>query len=178
MTFNMGEGDMKIMIVLAMHGAPSLDFPKDELKEFMNLYGQMHHVPEHVLEKIKPRYDELEAKMRSWPRSEENDPFYAGSVQMAQNLRSISGYDVIIGYNEFCSPTIKEAISQAQGNSPDKIIVLTPMMTHGGEHAQIDIPYAIKQAQQIYPEIPIVYAWPFEYSDVAQFLLSQINRYI
>jgi sirohydrochlorin cobaltochelatase len=173
-----GVDNLTIIIVLAMHGAPSLDFPREELHEFMTLHGQMHNVPEHVKEKIRPRFEELEIKMRTWPRNEENDPFYAGSIQMAQNLKSESGYEVIIGYNEFCSPSIEEAISLACNKSPDKVIVLTPMMTSGGEHAGKDIPGAIERARKSNPEISIVYAWPFDEKDIAIFLTSQIHLYI
>jgi sirohydrochlorin cobaltochelatase len=168
---------MTLSIILAMHGAPPLDFPKDELTEFFKFHIQMEYVPEHVRKNIKPRYDELELKIRTWPRNLENDPFFAGAGDMAKQLKKISGYEVIIGFNEFCSPTLEEAISKARKSNPEKIIVITPMMTKGGEHAGYDIPKAIKRAQNLNPEIPIIYAWPFDVNDVAEFLFSQIKKY-
>ncbi|UCE73854.1 MAG: hypothetical protein JSV56_12675 [Methanomassiliicoccales archaeon] len=169
---------MSIVIVLAMHGAPPKDFPKDELSEFFSLHTQLGHVPQHVRDKIKPRYDELDYKMRTWPRSEKNDPFYIGAHKMAQHLGEATGFEVIIGYNEFCAPELIEAITFAQKKSPEKIIVITPMMTRGGEHSEIEIPKAIELAQKLDPGIPIVYAWPFDVSELAQFLYSQIKRFI
>ncbi len=164
-------------IVLAMHGAPPLDFPRDELTEFFRLHVQMEYAPEQVRKNIKPRYDELDVKIRTWPRTENNDPFFAGACEMAQHLKKKSGCDVIIGFNEFCSPTLKEAIIEASENNPEKIVVITPMMTKGGEHAQMEIPQVIKQVQALYSEIPIVYAWPFDVSDVAAFLCAQIKKF-
>jgi hypothetical protein len=34
---------MKAVIVLAMHGAPPLDFPEEELGEFFNLHSRLAH---------------------------------------------------------------------------------------------------------------------------------------
>jgi sirohydrochlorin cobaltochelatase len=168
---------MTTAIVLAMHGAPPMDYPKEELTEFFKLHVQKEAVPENVRKNIEPRYNELELKIRTWPRTESNDPFFAGASEMAQQLNMISGCDVIIGFNEFCSPTLEEAIALAGENKPDKIVVITPMMTRGGEHAGLDIPRKIKVAQAQNPDIPIVYAWPFEVSAVAKFLFSQVKRF-
>lgn len=164
-------------IVLAMHGAPPLDFPKDELTEFFKLHVQMEMVSEQMQKTIKPRYEELEEKVRTWPRNDENDPFFAGAVDMAGHLQKVSGYNVFIGFNEFCSPTLEEAIIKANENKPERIIVITPMMTKGGEHAGYDIPKAIENVKSQNPEIPIVYAWPFESEDVAEFLFAQVKKF-
>ena len=164
-------------IVLAMHGAPPLDFPKDELTEFFKLHVQMEQFPEQMQKTIKPRYDELEEKVRKWPRNDKNDPFFAGANEMAEQLQKISGYNVSVGYNEFCSPTLEEAIVKAGESSPEKIIVITPMMTKGGEHAGYDIPRAIERVQALNPELPMVYAWPFEDADIAKFLFNQVKKF-
>ncbi len=170
-------GDMKSVIVLAMHGSPPRDFPRDEMKEFFELHSRFHHPP---LDRDNPlyiRYLELERKMRSWPRTPGNDPFWAGATPIAAELKEASGLDVIIGYNEFCSPTIDEALEEASLRSPGKIIVVTPMMTRGGEHSQHDIPHAIERFQTRFPSVPVVYAWPFEASHVGRFLAEQISRF-
>jgi sirohydrochlorin cobaltochelatase len=56
----------------------------------------------------------------------------------------------------------------------EKVIVVTPMMTRGGQHAEVDIPAAVRNAQAQHPEIPITYAWPFRISEIAGFLATQI----
>ncbi len=164
-------------IVLAMHGAPPLDFPKDELTEFFKLHVQMEQFPEQMQKAIKPRYEVLEEKVRSWPRNNENDPFFAGANEMAEQLQKVSGCNVSVGYNEFCSPTLEEAIVKAGESSPEKIIVITPMMTKGGEHAGYDIPKTIESVRSRNPSLPIVYAWPFDSEDVADFLFAQVKKF-
>ncbi|UCG70813.1 MAG: CbiX/SirB N-terminal domain-containing protein [Thermoplasmata archaeon] len=169
---------MKPVVVLAMHGSPPNDFPRDELTEFFGLHAQMEHTSGNTRKGLEKRYSELNAKLRSWPRTAENDPFYAGSQKMASELERTSAYKVIVGYNEFCSPSLDEAIEEAVSRKPDKVIVITPMMTRGGEHSESDIQNAIKLSRMRHPEIEIIYAWPFELSEVANFLASQVNRFV
>ena len=169
---------MTTMIVLAMHGAPPVDFPRKELAEFFKLHVQMEHAPDDIRKKIGPGYAVLEGKIRTWPRTAENDPFFAGAMEMARELSSLSGCEVVVGFNEFCSPTLSEAIASACESDPEKVVVLTPMMTRGGEHAEIDIPREIENARLSHPGIPIVYAWPFEVSDVARFLSSHMKGFV
>lgn len=168
----------KAVIVLAMHGAPPRDFPREEMSEFMTLHARIGHAPGPDAAPLQPRYKDLEAKMRTWPRTGQNDPFYAGSQDLAKQLRTESGLEVIIGFNEFCAPTLEEAMDGAAARQAEKIIVITPMMTRGGEHSAIDIPEAIRRAQQKFPDQKIVYAWPFPTEDIAHFLSSQITRFL
>jgi sirohydrochlorin cobaltochelatase len=85
--------------------------------------------------------------------------------------------EVIVGFNEFCAPTLEEALDRAAARRPQKIIVATPMMTPGGEHSARDIPAAIGQVRERHPGVEIVYAWPFPVRDVARFLASQVSRF-
>ena len=168
----------KAVVVLAMHGSPPLDFPKDEMAEFMVLHSQLGPASGQMSGPQKLRYDELEAKMRAWPRTGQNDPFYAGSQELAKHLRLESGLEVIVGFNEFCGPTLDEALERAASREANLIIVITPMMTRGGEHSAVDIPRAIRRAQQKFPGQKIVYAWPFATEDIARFLSAQITRFL
>lgn len=163
-------------VVLAMHGAPALDFPKNELAEFFTLHARLGH-GDSVPEDLRRRCDELEARMRSWPRTADNDPFYKGSVELAEQLGRESGLEVILGFNEFCSPSLAEALDLAAG-SAQKILIITPMMTRGGEHSAVDIPEAIREARQRHPGQDIIYVWPFPTEDIARFLSDQISRFL
>ncbi len=169
---------MSIIIILAMHGAPSRDFPGNKLHEFMELHAQMEHAPQGDTAQMEQRYNELDSEVRNWPRTPENDPFYAGAQDMAAQLASASGYEVIVGYNEFCAPRIDEAMDQAAVQGADKIIVVTPMMTRGGEHAEKEIREEIERGRKKYPGVEISYAWPFEPSEVAQFLAAQVGKFV
>jgi sirohydrochlorin cobaltochelatase len=169
---------MKAVIVLAMHGAPPLDFPEEELGEFFNLHSRLAHAYGAGSAAAQRRYLELEAKIRNWPRTARNDPFHAGSQELAVQLRRSSGRKVVLGFNEFCAPSLDEALDQAAGQAAEKIIVLTPMMTRGGEHAEKDIPEAISRARRRHPKEKFVYVWPFPTSEVAEFLAAQAGRAI
>ncbi len=163
------------VIVLAMHGEPPEDFPKDEFGEFFRLHAQVEMGRLQDPQR-RERYAELDARIRNWPRTAENDPFYAGSQAMADQLRKATGKEVIVGFNEFCGPSIDEALEQAVARKVAKVIIITPMMTPGGGHSEIEIPALAKRARERHPDISIVYAWPFNLSKVAQFLAEQIDR--
>jgi sirohydrochlorin cobaltochelatase len=56
------------------------------------------------------------------------------------------------------------------------VVVTTPMMTPGGEHAEQEIPAAIAEARARHPQVAFDYAWPFDLARVAAFLAEQIER--
>jgi len=167
-----------IVIVLAMHGAPPNDFPIDEMAELFGLHARLEHADGPVQAALQHRHAELENRMRLWPRTARNDPFYAGSQELAVHLGEVTGCKVIVGFNEFCAPSIDQALDYAAAQSPEKIVVITPMLTQGGEHAEVDIPNVIRRARQRHPHTLMVYAWPFEVSAVAQFLAAQLTHFI
>jgi len=169
---------VKSLIVLAMHGAPPNDFPREKAGEFFRLHARFGLNPGSKDDPTFARYLELESEMVKWPRTPINDPFRAGAVELADELKKSSGLDVIVGFNEFCAPSLDETLDEAASLSPEKVIVVTPMLTKGGEHAARDIPEAIKRAQSRHPGIPFVYAWPFETEEVGRFLAEQINRFL
>jgi sirohydrochlorin cobaltochelatase len=162
-------------IVLAMHGTPPLDFPKEEKAALFSLRARLKHPPADISE-LESRLKTLDLKMRRWPRTAENDPFHAGSHKLAGHLRGETGSSVIVGFNEFCSPDMDEALDQAVATSPEKVIIITPMMTQGGSHSKGDIPEAIQRARKKHPTTDFIYAWPFPATDVAQFLSKQIEQ--
>lgn len=168
---------MSIAVVLAMHGVPPKDFPRKEMMELFSLHPKLAHVSGPEKEKLQKRHDDLEEKMRRWPRTPENDPYFAASFEIAGKMQEILGEKVFVGFNEFCAPDIEEAIDEAAAGKPAKIIVLTPMMTKGGEHSERDIPRAVRKARARHPGLEIVYAWPFDVSDVASFLAGHVKRF-
>ena len=170
---------MKTVVVLAMHGAPPNDFPKRETAELFSLHARLEagHVAGPERDGLERRFAELDAKMRAWPRTAQNDPFWAGSQELAEHLERASGYEVIAGYNEFCAPTLDDALDQA-ATQGDRVIVVTPMMTRGGEHSEVEIPATIQRARERHPEAEIIYAWPLDVASVAQFLAAQVARLV
>lgn len=162
-----------------MHGVPPNDFPSDEMSEMFKLHGRLEHTPGEWpgRAEMQVRHDILEDKMRAWPRTAANDPFYVGSYELALQLSRATGWEVVVGFNEFCGPSVEAALDEAARQRPEKILVITPMVTSGGEHSEHDIPSAIQRTQERYPDIPMVYAWPFPSDAVAEFLAVQLRRH-
>jgi sirohydrochlorin cobaltochelatase len=168
---------MKSVIVLAMHGSPPRDFPRGELSEFMSLHTRLEAAPVAHSPALESRYEELEQKLRDWPRNPQNDPFFASSQEIAAKLGRICKSEVFLGFNEFCAPSLDEALERATSSGAARVFVVTPMMTRGGEHSEKDIAQAIKKAQGKHSSVQFVYAWPFETSEVAEFLAAHIKRF-
>lgn len=169
---------MKTILILAMHGSPPTDFPKRELGEFFALHARLETALISMDEASRSRYEELDQKMRRWPRTGENDPFYAASLSLARQIGVESGLETRVCFNEFCAPTLEEVVAQAAKDGFERVIVVTPMMTRGGEHAEAEIPAQIQQLQSEYPNLHLIYAWPFEEKEIAQFLTAQVSRFL
>lgn len=168
---------MKTLLVLAMHGAPPSDFPRQEMLELFDLHHRLERLSPAERAGLEERYAELERKMRLWPRTPQNDRFWAGSQVLAQALEAAAGLKVILGFNEFCAPSLDEALDQGAAQA-ERLLVLTPMMTRGGEHAEKDIPQAVQRARERHPQVVFHYLWPFETADVAAFLAAQAKKHL
>jgi sirohydrochlorin cobaltochelatase len=95
---------------------------------------------------------------------------------VAAQLQRMTGLPVTVGFNEFCAPSLDQALEDAVRAGAEKVVVVTPMMTRGGEHAERDIPAAIERVQKGHAEVSIVYAWPFDPEAVAGFLAQRVRR--
>ncbi|HLE58025.1 MAG TPA: hypothetical protein VJA85_00090 [Candidatus Limnocylindria bacterium] len=98
------------VIVLAMHGLPPRDFPPAELAELMTLGARLGHGPTAAPPELARRHAELDARIRSWPRTAANDPFWAGAQMLALRLRRETHWPVVVGFNDFCGPSLDEAL--------------------------------------------------------------------
>lgn len=167
------KSELKTTIVLAMHGSPPSDFPRHETAEFFGLRGRLERAAPADKPALAARLAGLDARMRAWPRTPVNDPYYAGSMDMAAHLGQATGLPVVVGFNEFCAPSLDQALDSAAAN-PGRILVITPMMTRGGEHAEHDIPAVVAAARQRHPSADIEYLWPYDAAAVAAFLAARI----
>ena len=165
---------MKSVIVLAMHGAPPKDVPQRQVIELVGLHESLERAPVFVRWLLGRHHAALDAKIRAWPRNPQNDPFWAGSHELAEHLRMATGSEVIVGFNEFCAPALDDALDEAAARG-DKVIVVTPMVTRGGEHSEVEIPAAVRRAQERHPTASFAYVWPLDVSAVARFLAAQMD---
>jgi len=160
-----------IVYVLAMHGAPPSDFPPNGLREFFQLHTLADVGRDELPPQLKSRLEELGARLRAWPRTPTNDPFHAASYDLADAIQKESGRPVHVGFNEFCDPDVEAAVEGAIAAGADRVIVITPMLTRGGEHAENDIPRTLECVRQRHPHLLVDYAWPFPVEAIAHFLL-------
>jgi sirohydrochlorin cobaltochelatase len=161
-----------------MHGAPPNDFPREELREFFMLHGRMEVSAVSHSPALESRYEELEDMMKNWPRTPQNDPYHAASYALAEALSAESGLEVKVGFNEFCAPSVDRAVEEAVSGGAEKVMVLTTMLTRGGEHAERDIARAVEKAKQRYANVEIVYAWPFDTAEIARFLAGHVKKFV
>lgn len=161
-------------LVLAVHGSPPRDFPPQELASFFRLHAMAESSAGGLDADLAKQYEALVSKMRGWPRTALNDPFHAGSMEIAKALARAAGLPVYVGFNEFCDPTVDEALLQAARSGVAEVVVVTPMLTRGGEHAERDIPECIARASRLHPQTRFSYAWPFDAETVGDFLAGQI----
>lgn len=170
------EKQYNTVVVLAAHGGIPSDFPKQELKQFFELHGQSHSGDK----KAHDKAHKLEEKLRNWPRTKDNDPFYWGSLELKESLETVMEYPVILSFNEFCAPRIEDAILQAvEKYEAKKILVITPMLTRGGGHSEKDIPAAIERSKKQIKDNKIIieYVWPIPVNETVGFLSEQIEKY-
>jgi sirohydrochlorin cobaltochelatase len=156
---------------------PAKDFPEEEVVELVKLHRIIEKAGEHAPAELRTRFTQLDYKVRNWERTPENDPFWASSGKLADELQLATGVEVVVGFNEFCKPSVEEALESAASGGTKKVIVVTPMMTPGGEHSEEDIPDAISSARSQFEGVEFIYAWPFPIEDVVTFLAKQIDKF-
>lgn len=182
-------------MVLAGHGAPATDCPARLVGELMALQwrdgagGHSHaaggrsgvassgHSHDSGAGNIQQRIAELDAQIRDWPRRPDNDPYKAGLERVAAALKKLLPITpLVIGYNEFCRPSVPEAIEQMIAQGAKRIFVIPSMLTPGGVHSEEDIPRTLQQMQVRHPGVSIEYVWPFDLEQVAGLLRAHIQR--
>jgi sirohydrochlorin ferrochelatase len=164
------------VVVLAMHGGIPKDFPKEELK----LFRELHKKGDSGNQQAHDQAHQLEVKLRNWPRTKDNDPFYWGALQIKNAMENMLPYPVLLSFNEVSAPSIEDAIAKAVSElNPKTILVITPMLTPGGRHSEKDIPAAIERAKKKVgvKKTIIEYVWPIPVEETAQFLIEQIKAY-
>lgn len=159
-------------IVLVGHGGLQSDCPNILISKLKRLesHRRKNNLPASSEEL------EIDQKVRNWPRTRETDPYKAGLESVAENLqRSLRGVSLKIAYNEFCSPTLPEAVESLINKGCSEITVLSTLFTPGGSHSEIEIPEEIQEIYKRFPSVNVDYAWPFDLAHIAKFLNEHIE---
>jgi sirohydrochlorin cobaltochelatase len=160
-------------VLLVGHGAPPRDFPRDLVARLKALEGRRVATGGTWTEEER----ELDTKIRSWPRTAENDPYREGLLALADALRAkLDGAPLFVAYNEFCGPSIEDAVAEAIGAGATSITVVPSMLTPGGVHSEVEIPAILGELRAEHPAVTIRYAWPFDLQRVAGMLAEQVGR--
>jgi sirohydrochlorin cobaltochelatase len=162
-------------VILVGHGGIPTDCPRDLVMRLKRLEGQRRERGGAVSSEEK----ELDHRIRHWPRTSQTDPYQAGLQGLASTLKLLlNGALFAVAYNEYCAPTLPEAVQELVHQGASDITVITTMITPGGSHAEIEIPEMLGQLRTLYPEVALRYAWPFDLSMVAGMLAKQINQFV
>lgn len=161
-------------VILVGHGGIPKDCPQDLVTRLKRLEAQRRAAKQPP----SPEELELDTKIRRWPRTVETDPYQSGLQAVAARLQPQLG-DVLFGiaYNEFCAPTLEEAVEALIVQGATHITVTTTMFTPGGSHSEIEIPEILEHLRPKHPHVELCYAWPFDLQLVASTLAEQVRRF-
>jgi sirohydrochlorin cobaltochelatase len=147
-------------VLLVGHGGFPKDLPRTMVSELKRLEAATAGEGDPA-EQARAAFETLDRKIRQWPRNPENDPYRVGVEALAKATRErLPGVRVAVAYNEFCAPTVGDAIDVLAGDGVVRLSVLTTMMVAGGSHAAIEIPEALDAARTRHPHLDIEYHWP------------------
>ena len=161
-------------VILVGHGGIPKDCPSDLVTKLKRLEGLRRQNGQPV----SAEEAELDRKIRQWPRNAKTDPYRTGLEALASELRPLlNGALFAVAYNEFCAPTLEEAVADLVEQGVSDIVVITTMFTPGGSHSEVEIPEIIDQLRKQHPGIVLRYAWPFDLNLVAKTLAEQLRRH-
>ena len=168
------QPERKQAVVLVGHGGLPTDYPRERLTKLKALEGRRRATgTEKSSEEVA-----LEQELRSWPRTPATDPYQTGLETLAGKLKArLNGALFSVAYNEFCAPTVEDAIERLIGEGATAITVIPSMLTPGGSHSEVEIPEILAALRLKHPGIEIRYAWPFDLDQVAGMLAQHLTRH-
>ncbi|MFO0668659.1 MAG: CbiX/SirB N-terminal domain-containing protein [Polyangiaceae bacterium] len=160
------------VVILVGHGAPPADFPRDELTRLKALEGRRRASGAPMSEEERA----LDERVRTWPRTAASDPYQAGFQKVHAALaRALAPVPVRVAYNEFCAPSLDDAVRAAVAEGARRVDVVPSMLTPGGVHSEVEIPETLEALRGELAGVAIHYAWPFSLEDVAALLARQLD---
>jgi len=161
-------------VVLVGHGAPASDCPPYLVFKLKQLESRRRALGGEPSDEEQ----ELDAKIRNWPRTAENDPYRAGLEAVAEKLRPKLPDDseIVTAYCEYCAPTLDGAVQDLVRRGFQRVVVVSSMLIPGGAHSDVDVPRTIEGVSWRFPDLDIEYAWPFDTESVADLLALHLKR--
>ena len=162
----------KSAVILVGHGGLPSDLPSGIVEKFMRLHkSRVKAGTEITSEEI-----ELDNTIRRWERSPETDPYKSGLEDLAVHMEPLlKNFILKTAYNEFCYPTIEDAIEELASKSVSKIILVSTMITRGGSHSEQEIPEELEALRKKFKDMEIQYAWPFDIDTFALFMSTHVK---
>ncbi len=161
-------------IILVGHGGIPKDYPTELVSKLKRLEAQRRAAKQ----PMSAEELELDTKIRTWPRTPESDPYQAGLEALGAQMKPmINGALFSLAYNEFCGPTLQEAVKNLIQQGAESITIVSTMFTPGGSHSEYEIPEEMAELRQKHPDIQIQYAWPYDLNQVSKMLIEHIDRF-
>lgn len=166
--------EMRQGIILVGHGGIPKDYPSELVTKLKRLEAQRRAAGTSMSDEER----ELDTKIRTWPRTPETDPYQAGLELLGSEMKALlNGALFGIAYNEFCAPTLSEAVEDLIRQGARNITVVSTMFTPGGSHSEFEVPEELAELRITHPDVILTYAWPFDLTQVAGMLLEHIRRF-
>ena len=163
------------VVVLAAHGTPAIDLSPQEMMKFMMLKYAGGKFGMNGAERAK-RLHEQDEKIRNWPRTDE-DAYWAGTKKLGEVLGKMVGSEILVGYNEFCAPSLDKVFEEAVKKKVKKVMVVSPMWEPANPHGGGDVPRAVNRAKRKYPGVEFVYAWPYSHDKIVSSLAGHLLEF-
>jgi sirohydrochlorin ferrochelatase len=161
-------------VILVGHGG----LPKDCPREMIQQFKQLERERKASGKPATAQEQDLEKQIREWPRTPENDPYKAGLEQLAERLEPLlDGAPLVLAYNEFCAPTLEDAVAGLATRGINHITVVPTMLTPGGSHSEIEIPEILDGLRLRHPALEIRYAWPTNLDLLASMLANHLKKF-
>jgi len=161
-------------IVLVGHGGIPKDYPGDLVTKLKRLEAQRRAAGQ----PMSAEELELDTKIRTWPRTPESDPYQAGLEALGAQMKPMmNGALFSLAYNEFCGPTLEQAVEDLIKQGAQSITIVSTMFTPGGSHSEYEIPEELIELRKQHPGVTLCYAWPYNLTQVSKMLVEHINQF-
>lgn len=154
---------METGIIMVQHG----DFPfefKENNKDMFDF--------------IKKMLGEISAKTREIHRNAATDVYTCDMNKIERAVGDLGGFKHLeVGYMEFASPTIEEAVEKLMDHGLNKIMVVnSPGLFMRSSHSLIDVPEILGEVKSKYPDLELTYAPPGGFlEEIADIMVKKID---